>query len=111
VQQGRPEHIYREPTDEYVAGLFGPFMSIPLEEAISSGLAEKKGNGKILFARPENFQFVEPGKGAAAVVEDIRFAGRHYEIHARLANRAITALSGTKPMLAAGDTIFLKLEC
>lgn len=110
VQQGNPQQIYREPVDEYVAGLFGPFTRIPTDEAISCGLIGDNQGFPVLFARPENFHIVEEGQGAAAKVLDVRFAGNHYEIHAQLDNLTIIALSFTKPAFTRYDTIFLRLE-
>jgi ABC-type Fe3+/spermidine/putrescine transport system ATPase subunit len=110
IQEGSPEKIYREPVDEYVAGLLGPFTTFGLEEAMAGGLTDRAWNRNPLLVRPENFQVVDPGQGASAVVREVRFAGMFFEIQAIWANRLVTIHTTSRPSYTAGDTIHLKLD-
>ncbi len=64
VQQDTPERIYRQPKNEYVAGLFGRYNLL-------------KGE----FIRPEDI-WVEDGQGEALAgqVKRVTFVGSHYDV-------------------------------
>src|SRR5438270_2056559 len=60
VQQGTPEQIYRQPVNEYTAGLFGTYNLLDTKQATAFG--EKPAaamNGKKLFIRPEGFKITD----------------------------------------------------
>jgi len=97
VQQGTPEEIYRQPANEYVAGLFGKYNLL------------EAGNGRRLFVRPEQFKVGKKAFPAAmkGKITAISFWGGFYEIE-------ILSESGSKLIartvengLAAGDSVFL----
>lgn len=71
-QRGTPEQIYRQPVNEYVAGLFGRYNLL-------------NADGKQLFFRPED---VALGSEAAAplrgTVDKIAFLGSYYELEVLL---------------------------
>lgn len=110
VQEGSPETIYRAPADEYVAGLLGPYFLVPAAEAYGSGLLGSPSSEDHLIVRPEDFQITGPGEGAAATVQDIRFAGPHYHVLVRWHNADITLLSAGRPSLQTGETVYLRLR-
>ncbi len=62
VQQGSPEYLYRNPVNEYAAGLLGKYYYMP---------------GTDLIIRPENIHIAD--KGIEAVVKKKIFLGSHYE--------------------------------
>jgi len=110
VQEGSPEKIYREPRDEYVAGLLGPYHLLPSAEAFGTGLIVQAAINDTLIARPEDFRVTEAGQGAPATVRDIRFAGPFYQVYVRWQNTDITILSQQHPTWQPGDTVYLRLK-
>ena len=110
VQEGSPEALYRNPADAYVAGLMGPFMSIPAAEAYRTRLIPEPAGKEFLYVRPEDFIMADPGEGAQASVDDIRFAGPHREVHATWNHRPIIFHVPGQGELQPGREIWLRLE-
>jgi ABC-type Fe3+/spermidine/putrescine transport system ATPase subunit len=97
IQQGRPEEIYRQPANEYVAGLFGKYNLL------------EAGNGRRLFVRPEQFKvgkkaFLAAMKGK---VMAISFWGGFYEIEVLSESGGRLIARTVENGLAEGDSIFL----
>jgi ABC-type sulfate/molybdate transport systems ATPase subunit len=90
VQQGTPDKIYREPVNEYVAGLFGKYNVIPPGKAnLFPGLKSK--NKKAMLIRPENFVLVGPQKkGTAGKIKKISFLGGFAEAEIDVNGHLIT---------------------
>jgi iron(III) transport system ATP-binding protein len=63
VQQGTPQDIYRRPSDEYVAALFGPYNLIGADR---------------LFVRPADLQI--GSEGTRGTVTRVSFLGDSYDI-------------------------------
>jgi ABC-type Fe3+/spermidine/putrescine transport system ATPase subunit len=87
VQSAPPEVIYREPADEYVAGLFGKYNKLtPAMATIFSSISDirpEKING---FLRPEDFQLsATTDKGVKANVQSCFFMGSRYEVRVVIA--------------------------
>jgi iron(III) transport system ATP-binding protein len=97
VQQGTPQQIYRQPVNEYVAGLFGKYNLL------------EAGNGKRLFVRPEQFKVGKKAFPAAmkGKVLYVSFWGGFYEVEvlSESGGRLITQTADGG--LAAGDAVFL----
>jgi iron(III) transport system ATP-binding protein len=109
VQEGSPETLYRHPADAYVAGLLGPYVPISAEEAYRTGLISHQTGQAQLYARPEDFRIVGPGEGARTVVEDLRFAGSHFEAYATWNHRSVTFFVPERGDLQPGQEIWLRL--
>jgi ABC-type sugar transport system ATPase subunit len=109
VQEGSPETLYRYPSDAYVAGLLGPYMPIPSDEALHAGLISHSSGEAHLFVRPEDFSVAGPGEGVCAIIQDIRFAGPHTEVYATWNRRAITFFVPSRGALQPGQEIWLQL--
>ncbi len=108
VQADRPEKIYRQPIDEYVAGLFGKYDLLNKEQMQAMGYAgENKREGYIV--RPAQYELVGKGEGVKADVLDCLFLGDSYEFTLRTAfgKHTIKALN---TRLQKGDTVFIKLR-
>lgn len=93
VQQGTPEKIYRQPVNDYVAGLFGKFNVLTKAQAAAFGeIPQGYGNGKKLFIRPEAFNLVvkKSKTSVAGKVTDIVFLGSGYEIEVALPHGMVT---------------------
>ena len=112
VQQATPEQIYRQPIDEYTAGLFGNYNLLDAKQA--TALGEKPGaamNGKKLFIRPEGFKLSDkkiktsvPGK-----VGNISFMGSSYEIEVLLSGTSVT-IKTDQCDIAKGDSVYVSLN-
>ncbi|WP_431210870.1 ABC transporter ATP-binding protein [Puia sp. P3] len=90
-QQGPPERIYRQPINEYVAGLFGKYNLI----------------GKT-FVRPEDIDIVEEGS-LEGVVEGVIFQGSYYDVEVRLKNSRVV-LRTTNVGIRKGDSVRIALR-
>ncbi len=99
VQQGSPEQIYRQPADEYTAGLFGDYNLVRGAAARALVPAAQAAGGSLLV-RPEQFRLGAVGRGGlAGTVRAVRFLGSHYEVEIQLPEQVIRVKS------AAGDCV------
>jgi iron(III) transport system ATP-binding protein len=90
VQKGTPEKIYRQPVNEYVAGLFGKYTIIdPNQSPEFSKLLKADLKGKRMFIRPEYFSY--------------------YELEIALAKSLIIATTPTCA-LKNGDSVYISLS-
>jgi iron(III) transport system ATP-binding protein len=91
VQQGPPELIYRQPVNEYTAGLFGDYNLIT-GPAVSrfAKLAGTKPKSKQLLVRPESFQLNAAPDGQAGTVHAVRFFGSYSELDVDLLGTRVT---------------------
>jgi ABC-type sugar transport system ATPase subunit len=95
VQHDSPEHLYRRPVNEYVAGLFGRYNLIPPGK---TGLfVERTGitnARKSLLIRPEALTLnMSPISRLKGVVSRSRFMGGYYEVDVNVAGMNIVAHS------------------
>ncbi|MCG2617410.1 ABC transporter ATP-binding protein [Terrimonas sp. NA20] len=110
VQKGSPLEVYRQPSDAYVAGLFGSFNLIPAAKGTQlrqlSGVQEEK----TIFFRPEDVRIVSAGADTIdATVEAIAFMGAYDELTLRADTFTFTARAmhhGVK----AGDVIAVSFD-
>jgi len=105
IQQGSPEKLYREPTNEYAAGLLGKYNLITYKTA---PLAYRKLIGKpgrkSILVRPEYFQVVEKKRNTlSGKVLQISFFGSHREAVVQLPEQTITVR--TNRQIKVGDTV------
>jgi ABC-type sugar transport system ATPase subunit len=82
VQQGAPALVYRQPLNEYVAGLFGAYNLIPSSSAsIFEKLPGIKLKGKNIFFRPEDLRIMKKaGSTVTGKVANVYFMGGYDEI-------------------------------
>lgn len=98
LQRGTPEQIYRQPVNEYVAGLFGRYNLIRAE----------LGN-QHLFVRPEDLT-LDAG-GAATLegkVKKVLFLGSYYELDVLLPGNSITVRTDNRGFVK-GDIVTISL--
>lgn len=97
LQQGAPQQVYRQPANEYVAGLLGKYNLL------------EAGNGKHLFVRPEQFKVGKKAFPAAlkGKVKSISFWGGFYEIEIISESGAMLTARVLENDLAAGDAVFM----
>jgi iron(III) transport system ATP-binding protein len=94
VQQGAPSQVYRQPVDEYVAGLFGKYNLI---------------DGRII--RPERIAIGgEMVSGALkGLVEAVSFWGSFYEVAVVTDRGARITVRVWKNEMKAGDVVYLRI--
>lgn len=97
IQQAAPEKIYRQPSNEYVAALFGKYNLL------------EAGNGKRLFVRPEQFKVGKKAFPAAmkGKIKAISFWGSFYEIEILSESGGVLIAQTMENGLTAGDAVFL----
>lgn len=111
VQKGTPEKIYRQPVNEYVAGLFGKYTIIdPQQSPAFLKLLKANTKGKRLFIRPEHFSITKRSKTSiAGKVVKINFCGSYYELEIAVAGNHILV---TTPAcsLKHGNAVYISLS-
>ncbi|RYY38889.1 MAG: ABC transporter ATP-binding protein [Chitinophagaceae bacterium] len=86
AQQGSPQHLYRQPASEYVAGLLGAYNLLTAEQvaAFSDSTVFRLGRHDIGI-RPEGLRLAPASEaGARGMVEQLYFYGSHYEADVRV---------------------------
>jgi ABC-type sugar transport system ATPase subunit len=91
LQRGTPRSIYRQPVDEYVAGLFGKYNLI----------------GKA-FVRPEDIEIVREGS-LEGMVESVVFQGVYQDVEVRLRNSSVI-LRTMKDDVRIGDRVKIAMK-
>lgn len=112
IQQGTPEKIYRQPVNEYAAGLFGKYNAFTKTQAAVFGEIPKAyGNGQQLFIRPEAFTLLaKKSKTAiAGKVTDVSFLGSSYEVEVALPDNMVTVKTDAFT-LAMGDDVYVTFK-
>jgi ABC-type sulfate/molybdate transport systems ATPase subunit len=96
VQKAGPERIYRQPADEYVAGLMGKYNRIHPVLAARLGRLPGAGQGKDLLIRPEKLTLSALGSAAAqGRVTGISFVGGYYEVEVEVAGTRLLVRADT----------------
>ena len=112
IQQDTPEKIYRQPINEYAAGLFGKYNSFTKAEAARFGEIPKGyGNRKQLFLRPEAFA-LSPKKSKTSVagkITEVTFLGSSYEVEVAL-NESIVTIKTDNNTVSKGDAVYVSFK-
>jgi ABC-type sugar transport system ATPase subunit len=111
IQQASPEIIYRQPVNEYVAGLLGAYNLIsPSLGAALTGIKEINKAGKKIMVRPENI-IIENKKGNAVkgIIQHIRFWGSYYTLSVLVSGELITVKTNQEEY-KTGDPVYLSLS-
>lgn len=112
IQQDTPEKIYRQPVNEYAAGLFGKYNALTKTEAAQFGEIPKGyGNKKQLFIRPEAFTLAakKSKTAVAGKVTETAFLGSCYEIEVALPDNMIT-IKTDNGSLKFGDDVYVTFK-
>ncbi|HTR31163.1 MAG TPA: ABC transporter ATP-binding protein [Puia sp.] len=109
VQKGGPERIYRQPADEYVAGLFGKYNRVHPALAARLGRLPGAGGSQDLLVRPEKLTLSALGSAAArGRVTRIAFLGGYYEVEVELADSRLLVRVDTNTY-QPGQEVFVGL--
>lgn len=97
VQKGSPEEIYRQPVNEYCAGLFGPYNLFHIK-------------GKNILIRPEQINIVSKGNHLIkGVVQQVLFFGSHYSIDVMVDDELLSVKTGSRGF-NTGEDIYLSFK-
>ncbi|HEY0740541.1 MAG TPA: ABC transporter ATP-binding protein [Chryseosolibacter sp.] len=112
VQSGSPQHVYENPSSDYVAGLFGRFNKISASLTRELLPAEKIQKNKQACIRPENLRIV--GASTAhftAKVLTSNFYGSYSEIEVRAGKNQLTIQVNHKAKLPQrGDEVGVRVQ-
>lgn len=108
VQRGAPEHIYKEPVDEYTAALLGDYTLVRGADrhALAPGLV---GPGALLV-RPEQVQLAPATAGGPlGTVQAVRFLGSYYELEVQVGGTRLRART-MLPTFIAGTQVSIQVS-
>lgn len=110
IQQGSPRQLYRQPSTEYTAGLFGNYTVLDKATATTlMGIAPTNTSDQKLFLRPEDILLsTTPGSGVEAVVKDVLYYGGYHEVELNMGKTRLVART-PEQTLNNGDTVFLSI--
>ncbi|MBK5279016.1 MAG: ABC transporter ATP-binding protein [Bacteroidia bacterium] len=109
IQEGTPERIYREPADEYVAGLLGKYIKVTPQLIKSFGLSNDEIRNE-KFLRSEDFMIVRERMNASeGSVTQMSFFGDHYEMEVSISGLNIP-VKANECDIKIGDMVYLSLR-
>lgn len=111
VQQGNPQHVYLQPLNEYVAGLFGKYNLINTEhKQFLPWLKNKGSHGKNLFIRPEKLFISTAGDNAIkGTINKITFFGSYSEIEIMIGDLHVTLVS-SEPGFSLNESVYISID-
>ncbi|WP_254245293.1 TOBE domain-containing protein [Hymenobacter sp. BRD67] len=93
VQEGSPEQVYKQPVDEYTAGLFGDYNLISGADKLL--LAPHAHGAGPFLVRPEQFRLGPATSALMGHVRAIRFFGSFYEVEVQLSANVVRVWAGS----------------
>ena len=108
IQEGTPEKIYRQPVNDYVAGLFGRYtiLSSAPKKTLFEGAKKFKEKS---FYRSEDFKITEKARGSLkGKVISVTFFGGYYEVEISVLKSTI-AVKTTERNIKFGDKVYVSL--
>ncbi len=110
VQQGPPEVLYKQPFNEYVAGLLGKYSLLKYQQVklfFTKTLASVEKRNMLI--RPEHFKFVTKGRRSLkGKVTNISFFGSYYEVEVLILENSITVRTD-KVKNVIGETVYVSV--
>lgn len=111
IQTGTPVQVYKQPINEYCAGLFGEY------NLINRDLAQKIAgenfpfpDNKLLLVRPESFRIgIAAGNAFTGKVQTVLYWGSYFTIDVQTGGQLIRVRTNKKEC-NAGDTVNLSLS-
>lgn len=110
IQVGNPETIYRNPVNEYTAGLFGEYMILNEQNTneLFASLGTQKRRVKDVL-RPDELQIVDATQSKViAAISDIQFRGSYYAITV-IVNQQALIIHSFRNTFAIGEMVPIKL--
>jgi len=111
IQQAEPEKVYKQPVNEYCAGLFGDYNLINLNH--ESPFATIPGihlNGKRLLIRPEHFNITKADNGMiSGTIQKASFWGSYFTYDV-MVDQGLIKIKSFSNTLNVGDEVGLSLS-
>ncbi|MGY2132140.1 ABC transporter ATP-binding protein [Hymenobacter sp. HD11105] len=106
VQKGIPLQIYKQPANEYVAGLFGGYnlLTDAAQVKALSALAGTKATSEKLLIRPEKIKLTTKKNSLTGQVLAVRYYGSYFEVAVQLGQTTVT-LRTEENGVAPGDNV------
>ena len=109
LQKGTAAQVYKQPANEYVAGLFGKYNLVSAELANSFPGVSVAGKKKKVLIRPEYFKLEKDERhGLPGTVHKVTFYGTHFETEVILSGSTVT-LKTLDSSAQKGDTVYVSL--
>lgn len=109
IQHGTPQKIYKQPINEYCAGLFGEYNLIDTGNPVFAEIQGVLLNGKQTLVRPEQFCIATPDNHLLnGIVKEVLFCGSFYSIGVSVSQQLIRVKT-TFDQFNKGDNIYLSL--
>ena len=110
IQQADPGQIYKQPVNEYCAGLFGEYNLIDLNNAKAfASIPGIQLNGKKLLVRPEHFIITTAGNDTVnGMVQNKLFWGSHFTYDVMI-NKQLISVKTMEGRYRKNDTVHLSL--
>lgn len=110
LKQGTPANLYFNPSDSYIAGLFGTYTELsPLQQKIFVTDGSKQLSNASIFVRPGQFSINTDSQGVAGKVLQVEFLGSSYDIDILIEDFVVTVKS-TRPNLKTGDEVYVSIN-
>lgn len=107
VQNGTPSAIYKQPLNEYVAGLFGSYMLLEPKELRTLG---RSGSKKTTIVRPEDFVVSVKAKGVKGLVKKVSYFGGYKEISIDMMKKSFLIKISSGVTIESGDSVQVSLK-
>lgn len=110
IQQAEPQQVYKQPANEYCAGLFGDYNLIDLNKSKTFALIPGiQLNGKQLLIRPEQISISSKSNGElSGTVQQTLFWGSYYTYDV-LADQQLIRIKTGSGQYRRDDTVHLSL--
>lgn len=109
IQKGTPEKIYRQPVNEYVAGLFGTFNKVdPGQKALVNIVRAKKHKRELLIRGEQFVLGPKRKKSIQGRVIQIKFYGSYYELDINCSGTVLTIKTQTSTF-TEGDPVYVSM--
>lgn len=109
IQQGSPEYIYRQPVNEYCAGLFGEYNLVS-NLTMLAAIPGINLNGKKILICPEHFNMTSSANNNPdGVIKDISFKGSYYTVDI-LVDKQLIRVQTNNDRLVVGDNVNLVVD-
>jgi ABC-type sugar transport system ATPase subunit len=111
IQQDTPGQIYKQPVNEYCAGLFGDYNLIDINQTKTfASIPGIQLNGKQLLIRPEHFSFTTADNSIVnGTVKQSLFWGSYFTYDVLVGQQLIRVKTNER-LNDTGDTVYLSLS-
>ncbi len=108
LQEGTPEHLYKHPSNRYVAGLLGKYNLLTITQVKEIFNIDFIDYYQDIIVRPEHVKVVQDSNSRGVVV-GIYFYGFYYDVEV-LYNKVAILVRVLEPLYKIGDKVRLSFE-